>query len=388
MEILFVSHKYPPATGGMEKQSHELINGMLAHATVHKIVYTGEESYYRFFRRLNDRILKKIHSHPNISVVHFNDGLIASMSLWHTGYNHLTRIVTVHGLDVVFPSKIYQRFILPRFNRYDHIIAVSHATADAIIHRGVTAHKVSVIANGIDHHLSTLPTAENWDTIRQKYGLPIDKKILVALGRPVKRKGFSWFIREVLPLLPEDIFLVLAGPFEMAASKREKWLEKLPRRWRNLYMLFMGYPSDQPELRRLLFHPAFTNRTKHVGKLPLADLKVLLCHADAFVMPNIQVEGDMEGFGLVCLEAASCGTIVLAANLEGINDAILHGKNGIQVQHHDAEAWRKTVVETLTDKSHAECRNVFRAFTLQHFSWEKMVRDYAVLFRKLSGNAD
>ena len=43
MSILFVSHKYPPATGGMEKQSFELIQGIAQHQKIFKIVYTGRE---------------------------------------------------------------------------------------------------------------------------------------------------------------------------------------------------------------------------------------------------------------------------------------------------------------------------------------------------------
>jgi hypothetical protein len=48
-------------------------------------------------------------------------------------------------------------------------------------------------------------------------------------------------------------------------------------------------------------------------------------------MPNIRVPGDAEGFGLVALEAVVCGTAVLAADLEGITEAIQHGKNGLLV---------------------------------------------------------
>src|SRR5690606_37047691 len=144
MEILFVSHKYPPATGGMEKQRYELIEGMRAHATVRKIVYTGEESYLQFFRKLNGRILTMIHRYHQISVIHFNDGLIATMSLWHVGYKHMRSVDTCQGVDVVLPLKAYQRIIFARFNHYDVIVAVSRATANAAISRGISTRNTSV----------------------------------------------------------------------------------------------------------------------------------------------------------------------------------------------------------------------------------------------------
>ncbi|SFS34486.1 glycosyltransferase family 4 protein [Sphingobacterium wenxiniae] len=384
MEILFVSHKYPPATGGMEKQSYELIKGMETCVTVRKIVYTGEESSFQFFRKLNGRILAMIHRYPKISVVHFNDGLIAALSLWHVGYVHLKRVVTLHGLDVVFPWKIYQRFILPRFNRFDQVVTVSKATAKAAIERGIAADKITVIPNGIDHHFAQATQEKQWIDFCIKYDIPQNRRILTTLGRPVKRKGFSWFIKNVLPKLSEESYLVMAGPFSVEPSKKEKWLNRLPARWRELYMLMMGYPSDEQELRGLLCDERYSNQVKHVGKLPQEDLQVLLAEATAFVMPNIRVSGDMEGFGLVCLEASISGAIVIASELEGITDAIHHRKNGLLIEAENEALWVQTLKQLFVDsKAMVEQREAYRNYTLNHFGWDKMVKDYARLFERL-----
>ena len=45
-----------------------------------------------------------------------------------------------------------------------------------------------------------------------------------------------------------------------------------------------------------------------------------MCTADVFVQPNIKAEGDMEGFRLVVLEAASYGLVVVASRLEGLEE--------------------------------------------------------------------
>ena len=58
---------------------------------------------------------------------------MAAICAGHKGYEHLLRAVTLHGLEVVFPNRVYQRFILPRFNRFDLIIAVSQAPKDKIV---------------------------------------------------------------------------------------------------------------------------------------------------------------------------------------------------------------------------------------------------------------
>src|SRR5690625_7613993 len=65
-----------------------------------------------------------------------------------------------------------------------------------------------------------------------------------------------------------------------------------------------------------------------LGRLSEVDLSRLYRGADLFVMPNIPVEGDMEGFGVVMLEAGLSGLPVVASSLEGILDVVEEGNNG------------------------------------------------------------
>ena len=65
-------------------------------------------------------------------------------------------------------------------------------------------------------------------------------------------------------------------------------------------------------------------------------------------MPNIVVPGDMEGFGIVMLEAGACGLPTLAADLEGIRDVIDEGVNGWFAPTEDTSAFA-TKIQTLLD---------------------------------------
>lgn len=385
MEILFVSHKYPPATGGMERQSFELIQGAKQYARVHALVYEPGESRMRFFMKLNGRINRLCKEHPGISIIHFNDALIASMSLTHRGYGHLKRTMTVHGLDIVFPSAFYKRFILPRFNRFDLIIAVSQATRNACIERKIRKNKVVVIQNGVDTDVKTKASREVIDRLLlERYQLDSGgKRILVAMGRPVIRKGFSWFIRNVMPALHKDFILLLIGPVCHDTDKDRVW-RLLPGFLRTRLELFLGYPSDAIHIRRSLRDVTVSPRVKHLGKLSLQDLTAIISVADAYVMPNIAVEGDMEGFGLVCLEAAMCGTRVFASGLEGITDAIHHGKNGFLIPSAHASAWIETLnsLRTDEDKFTLSPEDII-GFTKQTFSWQRMTERYLEAFRNL-----
>ena len=369
----------------MEKQSFELINGMKPYARVHALVYEGGESRLRFFSKLNGRINSLCKSHPGISIIHFNDALIAACALTHRGYGHLKRTMTVHGLDVVFPSFLYQRFILPKFNKFDLIIAVSQATKDACIERNIQNEKVIVIQNGVDTQIKAKASRQDVERLLQeRYQLnSTGKRILVAMGRPVKRKGFSWFIRNVMPELHKDFILLLIGP-GCAESDDDQLFQLLPGFLRKRLELFLGYPSDAIHIRTLLKDPVVSQRVMHLGKLPLEDLTAIISVADAYVMPNIPVKGDMEGFGLVCLEAAMCGTRVFASRLEGITDAIHHDRNGILVPPADVSAWVAALnqlrAETNGPTLTADC---IVAFTRETFSWQRMTDRYLNAFRNL-----
>lgn len=364
--------------GGMEKQSYELITGMERYCRVHRIVYEGTGSILMFFLGLKGQILRTCKAHPNITVIHFNDALIAAFCLRHNGYKHLKRAVTLHGLDVVFPSEIYRNRIFSNFNRFDRIIAVSRATADRAIGFGINPDKIIVINNGVDDDPAhSGQHSQSVGQVLEKYNVPTDRPLLVAVGRPVKRKGFSWFIREVVPKLDPRFFVLLIGPFDNRPRLFEQVLSLIPGKLRERIMLFLGFGSDAAAIRILLADPQLSKSVKHMGRLPSGDKNILLQSSMAFVMPNIHVEGDMEGFGLVCVEAAMAGALVFAADTDGIPDAVQDGKNGFLLPTQEAKVWAAKLNELIFDSEIADKnKEAFRAFTAANYSWDKMVKAY------------
>jgi glycosyltransferase involved in cell wall biosynthesis len=388
MELLLVSHKYPPATGGMEKQSFELIKGLSRLTKVHSIVYEGQESRLSFFLKLEKRIKRMLVANPAISMIHYNDGLLAAASLHHNSYKHLKRSVTFHGLDVVFPSTIYQRIIFPKFNNFDLVFAVSTATEAACKARGIAGDKIVLVKNGVDVASRVPANREDVDKrLFEQYGQNFSgKRLLIAIGRPVKRKGFSWFISQVLPLLEPEVMLLLIGPVQENHSRSTRLIQRLPAFFRERVELFLGYPSDETALRKLLDHP--NPRVIRTGKLPLSEMNQLLAVADAFIMPNIYVPGDMEGFGLVCLEACMQGARVFAAASGGITDAIVDQGNGTLLPSGDEKSWAAALNASLTSKEPwpLSAEQIID-FTADNFSWRKMSEEYFQHFSRLNNQA-
>lgn len=383
MEILFISHKYPPATGGMEKQSYELINGMRAYTKVHTIVYDGKQSRLRFFLTLNRRISKYRQTNPGISVIHYNDALMATFCLMHKGHKELKRVVTVHGLDIVFPFSFYQKNILPRFNNYDLIIAVSQATANACIVRGINSKKIVVINNGVDINITPKSSRIDVDELLTfKYKINTkNRHILVALGRPVKRKGYSWFVSNVSPKLDKNFITLLIGP---VSAQKSRLMNLLPDRLVHRLELLLGLPSDERTIDKMLTSMWISDKVVRTGKLPFNEITEIMSAADAFIMPNIEVEGDMEGFGLVCLEAVLSGAKVFAAASGGITDAIQSGKNGWLLTSGDHEEWIQMINNIPSYNYDQELPAQQRiAYTTENFSWERMVQQYYQHFQDL-----
>jgi phosphatidylinositol alpha-1,6-mannosyltransferase len=208
-----------------------------------------------------------------------------------------------HGLDVTDPNPAYQMAVRRLCRVLDVVMPVSRATGKELIARGLPRGRVQVVPNAVDVDRFTEGTSDHskkpMPGIENVAPLPDDAFLLVAVGRLIRRKGFTWFIENVMPKLPDRVMLWLAGD----GPERQAIEEAIERN-------------------------ALQGRVRCLGKISEEELVALYRMGQLFVMPNINVPGDMEGFGIVMLEAGVCGLPTLASDLEGIRDVIEEGVNG------------------------------------------------------------
>lgn len=367
--------------GGMENQSFQLINGFTkTDNEVYSIIYKGGENKLLFFLKLKSRVKRILNKNNNITIVHFNDGLMALMAiLFRIDFKGLPLTATFHGLDVVFPLYIYQKLLLPLVSKkLSKIICVSNATRKACLDRNIEACKLVVVNNGIDNKPAGWHHDDFSTYFLDQYNIDVrSDKIILAIGRPVKRKGFGWFAENVMPLIGYNFKFVHIGPY----SEDSGLLKKLfPDKIYRLYKLFVGYPDDSDKIKKM----SETNPERVILTGNLSDDKrdYLIRVAKIVIMPNIDVPGDMEGFGLVALETSVQGKIVLGADIEGIRDAIHAGKNGYLIPSGNAWAWSEYIM--LKTDNGPIIHDSIRKYTLENFNLDKMIREYSAVFENLN----
>jgi len=265
----------------------------------------------------------------------------------------------VHGLDVTTPFPPYQWFVPKVFDALDLVLPVSRATGEACTQRGLPERKLQVVPNGIDPDRFRAPGSreERRQHLTDALGpLPDDALLLCSVGRQVKRKGFAWFIGTVMPKLPDDVHYWLAG--------------------------------DGPEhgaIQSAIDRNGLNGRVRLLGRVTDAELAHLYRGADLFVMPNIPVPGDMEGFGVVMLEAGQCGTPAVAARLEGIRDVITDGVNGHLVEPEAPEGFVEAIrrYHRAPDALEAASERA-REHTQSTFGWPAVAGQYVRVLRNLA----
>lgn len=314
-----------------------------------------------FLFRLLSQIPQWVTRHE-IDVVLFSSMVTASLAplLYRKLAARNTRLVAIaHGRDVTLPVAPYQRLLPYVFAHLDGVLAVSRATADACQARGLPPERVHVIPNGINPARFTplLDRQAARHALRQRFQLPFPEQglLLCSVGRQVPRKGFAWFVDTVMPRLPAHVHYWLAGDGPEAAA-----------------------------IERAIARHRLEKRVRRLGRVPDNVLHQLYRAADLFIMPNRPVPGDMEGFGVVMLEAALCGAPVLAARLEGIQDVVAEGENGHLIESGDADGFVHWILRYDRDRTALQALSKRAAtYVRTYFSWDVVANRYVQTLRTI-----
>lgn len=381
MRLLFVTQDFPPEVGGIQTYSWELarrlasvVEALEVIAPTHPESADLDRTVAFPVRRVPGRSdLLPLTALPAVPVhARRLRADIAFHAQWQTvGASALARALTgwphrivcaAHGRELLFNPLSNLPALGPGYDRMrrfllgqvEALLPVSHYTAGLLETLGASSDRLHVVPNGTDPERFQ---PQDPAPLRQRLGLE-DRALLLTVGRLVPRKGIDTVLRA---------------------------LPALARRVPRLMYLVAGTGPDRPRLERLARTLGVADRVRFLGQIPNEQLPQYYSAADVFVMPAREAPPDVEGFGLVFLEANACGTPVIGARSGGIPDAIQHGTTGLLVPPSDAEALADAAARLLTDPERAERLGRQGRHRAQHeASWDHIAQRIHALLKEIA----
>jgi len=351
MNILFISRKYPPIVGGMENYAYHLHSQFKLNQKVYSIILTKSQIHLIWFYPWIFIYGSYLVLTKNIKVVYVGDGVLSSVACFFQNILKKKVVITIYGLDVIFNKFYYQKMLKYFLPKIKNIVAISHATRNAALERGVSIEQCEIIPVGIC--IDSVPAIDLKDPrqiLEKRFNINLQNKtILFTIGRLVKRKGVYWFVKNIINKLNNDYIYLIAGDGD-----------------------------EYKNIEDLIAKNNLQNKVFLLGKVSNDEKHMLFSACDAFISPNITIKNDMEGFGIVNLEAGLYGVPVIASNIEGVKDAIHNEITGFLVPEADNEAYINAM-----NKLELLNSNDIKNHVVSNFSWESIYLKYMKLFNEL-----
>ncbi len=363
--------KFYPIGGGVEKVMYELMIG-LSEKGVRCDMMAAVSEGTGYVKRLNEcaqliccntwrklantmiapamiTLLNRIAHRYDIVHVHHPDPM-ACLALWMSGYKGK---VIVHWHSDIQKQKVLLKFYEPLqrwlLKRADVIVGTSPVYLEESPHLQHVQHKTVSLPIGIE---PICPVSAEVEKLKNKYD---GKKIIFSLGRLVPYKGYRYLI-EAARYLPDDYVILIGG--------------KGP--------LFY-------ELQSYVTMWGLTERVHLLGRVSDEDLPAYYGACDLFCLSSVQ---KTEAFGIVQIEAMSCGTPVVATTIEqsGVAWVNRHGVSGYNVQPENAKELADAFVRIMENK---EAYKVLAEGAKKHFenmfTKEKMISNAIEIYKGLWG---
>ena len=239
----------------------------------------------------------------------------------------------------------------------DRVIANSEHTRDTLVKMGVGPDRISLIHPGVD--IMVFRPGLDTTGLRESLGIERGEKLLFSVGRLSRRKGFDRVIEAVA---------------------------QLRRNGMPVHFALGGIGDDEAYLRDQIVAHGLLGYVHLLGALSDDGLPRWMNACDVFVMPNREIDGDNEGFGMVFIEAAACGKPVVAGTAGGTGAAVQDGVTGFRVDGNSVAAVTLTLNRLLADPDLA--RRIGEAGLARaqaEFAWERVADKTRQLHDQMQG---
>lgn len=396
MKILHLTSTFLPAVGGAEICIANLIREQVGLGHDVRLLVP-----FNMYRRIKDRFSCRIHSLlPYTAKLTFRLGWLGSFygsaSLYRlylkhgfdilhthfafpTGYlsvpflrfSKVPSVLTCHGVDIqkiaeygygVRLDHKHERSIQIALETYNYICAISASVKKEIISFNVPTSKIVNIPNGVS--IARFLKKFDKESIRQAFSLPMDKKILLTVGRNHPKKGFKYILaaaKIIIEYGETDFLWLIVGKDTLNMAGKIKDL--------NL--------QDHVETRDTIAMSIQNEQRDCSFSYPSDDLISLYQAADVFVFPTL-----METFGMVVIEAMAAGIPVVTTSAPGPDEIINNGFNGLKVTTRDPKSMAHAILKLLRDQKFGDeiARNALT--TVKRYDWMVIAKQYLDVYYK------
>jgi phosphatidylinositol alpha-1,6-mannosyltransferase len=363
VKVLLVTNDFPPRPGGIQSFLHGLVARMPADDVV---VYTsrwrGWEEWdatqpYTVVREDTSVLLPApsvrrravaLMAEHGCDAVWFGAaaplGLLAP-ALRRAGAHRI--VATTHGHEVGWAAVPAARQLLRRIAGDVDVMTYLGSYTQARLARalGRRADRLQRLTPGVDAQMFRPGLGAE---LRASLSLS-DRPVIVCVSRLMPRKGQDVLIR-ALPAVQRAV--------------------------PGATLLLVGGGPSRARLESLASSTGVASSVVFTGSVPWAELPAYYGAGDVFAMPcRTRLGGlDVEGLGIVFLEAAACGLPVVAGDSGGAPDAVLDGETGYVVHGGSAQAVADRLESLLTDPRHAaDMGERGRSWVSDEWSWERSV---------------
>ncbi len=267
----------------------------------------------------------------------------------------IPHVVVGHGKEFTGLQGLRGRWFAANCRRARLLVAVSRYTAQQAEKTGRSPGRIEVVPNGADGETLRPVAAEpGWRAERGLEGF----RVLLTVGRICARKGQDIVVRALARIAAEQPrLLYVAG----------------------------GLPAEGEELREIARSLGVEDRVKIPGPLAAGELSRWYSAADLFVLTSRpSQDGDVEGYGIVVIEAALCGTPAIVSRHGGLPETVVDGVTGWVVPPEDPEALAEMLRRLLADPERIRRAGIeARRRAAAECTWEARCARYDAIFREI-----
>lgn len=343
MKILFISIDFPPDVGGVANYYKNICQNLkdvdlivLAEQKSGSEAFDKEQDYNTirknlFYKTIWPKWLKMLFVVYTIIKKEKPDWVFAGQVLPVGTVVYLLQkifkykyLVFSHGTDIGIPmTNVRKRKIMTRvFKKANNVIANSHYTMKRLAKIGINEDKIAVMFPCPDQPVADEKLQKEINSIKDQYGL-VGKLVFLTIGRLVERKGIDNAI-EALNLIKQ--------------------------KYQDFIYLVIGKGPDKNRLNELIKEYSLEDNVKIVGYVSDSEKTIFYNICDIYIMTGREVKGDVEGFGLVYLEANSYGKPVIASRTGGVIEAVRDKETGLLVNQGDIKQIKDAILQLAENK--------------------------------------